>query len=60
VTRDSLQQIQQLVNDDLTSVSNYYIKISSKKRPGVLLVNYYLSSDLVGSNARLLKKSQIS
>jgi hypothetical protein len=59
VTRDSLQQIQQLVNDDLTSVSNYYIKISSKKRPGVLLVNYYFDSDLVGSNASLLKKSQI-
>lgn len=56
---DLQQQLQQLVSNDLPSLTSYYIEVSSEKGPGVLVVNYYPDSDLVDTEARFLKKSQI-
>jgi len=40
---DLQQQLQQLVSNDLPSLTSYYIEVSSEKGPGVLVVNTILT-----------------
>lgn len=59
MTTEFQQQLQQLVSDDLPSLTSYYITVSSEKEPGVLVVNYYPDAELIDTEAKFLKKSQI-
>ena len=57
---DSQPQLQQLVNEDRRSLSNYYREMSKEQGPGVLSVNYYPSGEIAQMSAKYLKASQIS
>ncbi len=49
---DEPQQLQQLLNDDRSSLSQYYREMSAEQGAGVLVVNYYPSSEIAGCNAK--------
>ena len=57
---NSQPQLQQLVNEDRRSLSNYYREMSKEQGPGVLSVNYYPSGEIAQMSAKYLKASQIS
>lgn len=59
-SQQQLQQLQQLVDSDLRSLSNYYQEMSREQGPGVLSVNYYPSGEIAQMSAKYLKSSQIS
>lgn len=56
---DSSEQLKQLLDLDLSSLSAYYREMAAFQGAGVLVVNYYPSGEAAQMSANFLKPSQI-